>query len=558
MQRSAFLAVTVCALLSVSGTSQVPVGHLQPLGSHRPADKEIDAYDEVISPEEFWEKYASQRKPVVFRGAGRHSAAMGLWTDEYLSRQYGRLEVKLEGKREKLGKMPVGEVGVGRDTIENFLKTYKNEDKYIVSQLPEPMYTQVSVLPCLLCGTFKRRLLEVNLWVSSGGSRSLLHRDADNAINCLLHGRKDWIMVDPAYDDFVSMAEENEGALGGFSLVNVDKVNLVRHPDFKKVHWTYSNLSAGDCIFIPYGHFHQVRSYERNVAVSVLFARLTEFSSQPDCPDNGSLPAWDLLSNQHVAWSYPGHGEMSMGNTDPEHIRELLLHASQESGKGYIDKQLFMEELCSAKELPKRPPGQTYGPDFEQCWTLVDPDEDGKVTADEISSMADATLKQLTVFLEQDPANMPDYEYYSLSHEAVRAFVGTVLRRKKSVSEKDFIAEYSLRLDGSEVFGRKLFARLDSTGRGYLTEEDIPSSSSNVFDEYYRDYGKEDMANRQFEKVLRPELEPEDIEVPHNIPRDESEPDDGDDDDADDDDGASPLEEDSEVRFQSTASRTEL
>ena len=69
--------------------------------------------------------------------------------------------------------------------------SYKSEDKYIVSQLPEPMYHEVSVLPCLLCGTFKKRLLEVNLWVSSGGSRSLLHRDADNAINCLLHGRLD-------------------------------------------------------------------------------------------------------------------------------------------------------------------------------------------------------------------------------------------------------------------------------------------------------------------------------------------------------------------------------
>ena len=59
--------------------------------------------------------------------------------------------------------------------------------------------------------------------------------------------------MDPEYDDFVSMAEEDEGALGGFSLVNVDKVNLLKHPKFKNVHWTYSNLTAGDCIFIPYG-----------------------------------------------------------------------------------------------------------------------------------------------------------------------------------------------------------------------------------------------------------------------------------------------------------------
>ena len=124
-------AIAVLSLLSsvgqgsveTSSPSELPTGHLKPLGHHRPADKEIDSYNEVLSPEAFWEKYASKRKPVVFRGAANNSAAAHLWTDEYLIRKFGRLEVKLEGKREKLGKQPVGEVGVGRDTIENFLKT---------------------------------------------------------------------------------------------------------------------------------------------------------------------------------------------------------------------------------------------------------------------------------------------------------------------------------------------------------------------------------------------------------------------------------------------------
>lgn len=103
--------------------SDVPVGHLRPLGHHRPADGTVDSYENVISPREFWDKYASKRKPVVFRGAANRSDAIRLWTNDYLTEHYGRLEVKMEGKREKLGKMPVGEKGVGRDTIGNFLKT---------------------------------------------------------------------------------------------------------------------------------------------------------------------------------------------------------------------------------------------------------------------------------------------------------------------------------------------------------------------------------------------------------------------------------------------------
>lgn len=109
---------------SCSSSSQLPVGHLLSLGHHRPPDKEIDAYDHILSPEVFWEQYASRRKPVVFRGAANQWEAMRLWTDEYLSEHFGQLEVKLEGKREKFGKIPVGAVGVGRDTIGNFLKTW--------------------------------------------------------------------------------------------------------------------------------------------------------------------------------------------------------------------------------------------------------------------------------------------------------------------------------------------------------------------------------------------------------------------------------------------------
>lgn len=60
-------------------------------------------------------------------------------------------------------------------------------------------------------------------------------------------------MISPDQEDLLSLAEEDEGALGGFSLVNVQAVNLLKHPKFKQVRWTYANLTAGDCLFIPYG-----------------------------------------------------------------------------------------------------------------------------------------------------------------------------------------------------------------------------------------------------------------------------------------------------------------
>ena len=199
-----FLTLAPCLRSSVSH-QDLPRGHGQQLGKHRESEGHVDVIDssELPSPQQFWDHHASIRKPVVFRGAAKHFPAFQLWTDEYLTENYGNLEVKLEAKREK-EEVPVGARGLGRDTIRSFLETYQKKDTYTVSQLPDPLSREVKVLPFLMCGTFSERILEANLWLSSGGTRSMLHKDADNAINCLLNGTKDWILIHPDNEENVS------------------------------------------------------------------------------------------------------------------------------------------------------------------------------------------------------------------------------------------------------------------------------------------------------------------------------------------------------------------
>jgi hypothetical protein len=191
---------------NISLTKEVkdlPKGHGEHLGKHRESDGHVDVLTSIPSPQEFWEKYASIRRPVVFRGAAKNFPAQSLWTDSYLKKNYGNLEIKLEAKKEK-DHVPIGDRGVGRDTIESFLNSYVQKDSYMVSQLPDPLAEEVRVLPCLMCGTFSERILEANLWLSSGGTKSMLHKDADNAINCLLNGTKDWILIHPENEENVS------------------------------------------------------------------------------------------------------------------------------------------------------------------------------------------------------------------------------------------------------------------------------------------------------------------------------------------------------------------
>lgn len=40
---------------------------------------------------------------------------------------------------------------------------------------------------------------------------------------------------------------------GGFTLINVNKVDLKRFPKMKEVPWYYANVTAGDCLFLPKG-----------------------------------------------------------------------------------------------------------------------------------------------------------------------------------------------------------------------------------------------------------------------------------------------------------------
>lgn len=81
------LCVAVYILLStvcLCTTENIPKGHLQPLGSHRPKEGYIESLDYVPSPKDFHQNYVLASKAVIFKGAAKKSKGFELWTDEYL------------------------------------------------------------------------------------------------------------------------------------------------------------------------------------------------------------------------------------------------------------------------------------------------------------------------------------------------------------------------------------------------------------------------------------------------------------------------------------------
>ncbi|XP_022109281.1 uncharacterized protein LOC110989300 [Acanthaster planci] len=518
--------ISLFILVLVPESDSVLRGHRQELGRHCDPIGHIEVLETLPSPGVFWDRYASQRHPVLLRGAARHSRGMKLWSDEYLARTYGDLKVKIESKAEK-DTSPTGAKGLGQDTLGSFLAAYQMRNAYVVSQLPDPMASEVSVLPFLTCGTFRERILEANLWMSSGGTKSLLHRDADNAINCLFAGRKDWIFIHPSFEDRIPIAKEDVEAYGGFALLDPDSVDLERFPAFADVDWSYANITAGDCLFLPYGYWHQVRSYERNQAVSVLFSRLTEVDLS-DCHDNDLH--YTPLSEVNMVYTYDGYGDQTMGDTDPFELNDtlkewcanypgaldwsgLLMGLLKEYGLDNTDdptpnhilnsKHREFEEGIEDKSKADviRP---MLAEATEKMIDILDTNHDGQVSCDgELSGLPLSTLKTLANILDGDSANTEDHEYVSFSPQAIRGFLMECMQRADTHSNgelagADFLDLYQA-FGGSIKGGKEVLSVLDEEGNGFISREELHSNLEKVLMMYSKK-AKPDSSNVLWER----------------------------------------------------------
>ena len=92
-----------------------------------------------------------------------------------------------------------------------------------------------------------------------------------------------------------------------------------------------------------------MRSYgSKNLAVSVLFSRLTEFDPA-GC--EGAKLDYTPLSDVNMVWTYPGHGPQTMGNTDPFELKygtsTRLFHVAFVC---FVNQLSFLREQLLIKE----------------------------------------------------------------------------------------------------------------------------------------------------------------------------------------------------------------
>jgi len=202
-------------------------------------------------------------------------------------------------------------------------------------------------------------MLEANLWIAKGFTRSQLHYDKENIFFCCMDCVKDFILIDTrkyghkipwARGGKYSSSNDLENSWTDWVTVDPERVDMRLYTFLRDIEYMTVRINPGDCIFMPYSMLHQVTThreesaanpYKLQAAISVMFDP-TEVYDEEACQaldgnkhlSGQSTPfgAFDLL------WYYDGTGVIPQGYPLPHHELEKLRDGLARRGKGLTKK----------------------------------------------------------------------------------------------------------------------------------------------------------------------------------------------------------------------------
>ncbi|KAK3745071.1 hypothetical protein QZH41_014551 [Actinostola sp. cb2023] len=183
----------------------------------------------------------------------------------------------------------------------------------------------------------------------------------------------------------------------GFSMVDPDTINLDEYPSIPEVEWTYTTINAGDCIYIPSGYIHQVRSYARSISATMLFTASVNNTFEPIGCEHATFE-YTPMSKVNVQWTYKkGDRLIEMGFMNIEKFRKLLIDNMIEHGLKRITPEIFKEFIENAfpfdesdEEILQRDPEKMFH-------TYLDPKGKGHATVEDIRKIPSKDIKMIAL-----------------------------------------------------------------------------------------------------------------------------------------------------------------
>ena len=183
----------------------IPTGHLRPLGWQVRSDGPIYEESVTIGPGQFWDAHVLKRQPTVLRGLVFGAEAIDKWSDSYLNREFGHLDIKVTERKPRYDRVEEKKIQM---KLKDFLRTYRTDDLYLKTIVPYEILNEVPMPQLVNCGVFAQsgvtgedllkqqaklqlikgdenksqffvpklaQLIEPYLWMSAGDTSSHIH-----------------------------------------------------------------------------------------------------------------------------------------------------------------------------------------------------------------------------------------------------------------------------------------------------------------------------------------------------------------------------------------------
>jgi hypothetical protein len=154
-------------------------------------------------------------------------------------------------------------------TFSAFLALYKYTAIYLTSQMPPPLRSLLPLPGFIGMGRFF--LSTPMLWLANGRTQSVLHRDSDSNIHCVLDGQKSLMLwhkdapIDSEPYGWVDAAIDSEqhghkGGYGEWAAIDLDDLSEEYLSSYRQLDAFVAMVKKGQCVYIPAGWFHVVTS----------------------------------------------------------------------------------------------------------------------------------------------------------------------------------------------------------------------------------------------------------------------------------------------------------
>ena len=225
-----------------------------------------------LSRDEYEREYLHPLRPVILTDAISHWGALGRWSPEFFKKEYGALEVEVDGETMALGDL-IDRVEASTD--DNPAPYLRNQ---ALAEWPPELSADVFPMPdCTQPNWLESRvfpkgenLASVEVYIGGQGAQfPVLHYDGlhTHAFLMQLYGDKEYIVFSPEQTRF--MYPQDGIQANKSRIVDLLDPDLAEFPLFDQAEGFRFSLHPGETLFVPSGWWHTARILSPSVTVSI-------------------------------------------------------------------------------------------------------------------------------------------------------------------------------------------------------------------------------------------------------------------------------------------------